>query len=39
MRATITLDVDVAARLLKSVHRSGISLKRAAGDAVRDGLT
>lgn len=39
MRTTITLEVDVAARLREFAHRSGISFKQAVNDAVREGLS
>jgi hypothetical protein len=39
MRTTITLDVDVAARLREFAHRSGVSFKQAVNDAVRQGLS
>jgi hypothetical protein len=39
MRTTITLEVDVAARLREFAHHSGISFKQAVNDAVRKGLS
>ena len=39
MRTTITLEVDVAARLREYAHSSGISFKQAVNDAVREGLS
>lgn len=39
MRTTITLEVDVAARLRELAHRSGISFKQAVNDTVREGLS
>ena len=38
MRTTITLEVDVAARLREFSHRTGKSFKQAVNDAVRQGL-
>ena len=38
MRTTITLEVDVAARLLEFSHRTGKTFEQAVNDAVRQGL-
>jgi hypothetical protein len=38
MRTTITLEVDVAARLREFSHRTGKTFKQAVNDAVREGL-
>ena len=39
MRTTITLEVDVAARLREFSHRTGKSFKQVVNDAVRQGLS
>ena len=39
MRTTITLELDVAARLREFSRRTGKSFKQAVNDAVREGLS